>query len=68
MIDVIEINAADSKIAKLLNAEAGLTVREHRSLRFEGERDKSGEPVGLILQLAQLAQVINALSEVSICP
>ena len=63
MIDVIEINAADGKIAKLLKCRGRLDVREHRSLRFEGERDKSGEPAGFILQLAQLAQVIDALSE-----
>jgi len=63
MIDVIEINAADGKIAKLLKCRGRLDVCEHRGLRFEGERDKSGETAGLILQLAQLAEVIDALSE-----
>ena len=49
MIDVIEINPADSKIAKLLKCRGRFDVCEHRGLRFEGERDKPGEPVGLIL-------------------
>src|ERR1700726_727411 len=63
MIDVIEINAADGKIVKLLKCRGRLDVCEHGGLRFEGEWDKSGETAGLILQLAQLAQVIDALSE-----
>src|ERR1043166_3229832 len=63
MVDVIEINAGDGKITKLLNRGGGFDMREDRGLRFESERNKAGEAAGLILQLAQLAQMIHPLSQ-----
>ena len=36
---------------------------EHRRLRFEGERNEAGKAAGFVLQLAQLAQMIDALLE-----
>src|SRR5437773_4987228 len=62
MVDVIQINAADGEITKLLKRRHAFYVREHRGLRFEGKRDKTGKATGLVLQLAELAQMIDAMS------
>src|SRR6266446_2589818 len=63
MIDVIEIDAADSEIAKLLKRGSRFDVRKHRGLRFERERNEAGEAAGFILQLAEPAQMIDAVGE-----
>src|SRR5205823_6449284 len=63
MIDVIEINAAHGKIAKLLKRRRGFHVREDGRLRLESKRDESGKTAGFILQLAELAQMIDAVSK-----
>src|SRR5438445_136007 len=63
MADVIEINAADSEVAKLFDRGGGFDMGKDRGLRFESKRDKTGETAGLILQLAQLAQMVNAMSQ-----
>src|SRR5438128_972306 len=63
MIDVIEINAADGEVTKLLNRGGGFDVRQDRGLRFERKRNKTGETAGLILQFAQFAQMVNAMSQ-----
>ena len=55
MVDVIQINAADGEIAKLLKRGNAFYVREHCSLRLEGKRNKSGKAACLVLQLAELA-------------
>src|SRR2546423_306341 len=63
MLDVIEINATDGKVAKLLKRRSRLDIREHGSLRFKGKRNEPGEPACFILQFAQLAQVVDALHQ-----
>ncbi len=63
MVDVIEVNATDGQITKLLNRRSRLYVREHGRLRFESKWNKPGEATGLILQLAQLVQMIDAMRE-----
>ena len=49
MVDVIEINAADSQIAELLKRGRGFHVREDSCLRFESKRNETGKPAGFIL-------------------
>ena len=49
MVDVIQVNAADGEIAKLLKRRSWFYVREHSGLRFESKRNKTGESSGLIL-------------------
>ena len=49
MVDVIEINAADRQIAKLLKRGRGLHVREDSCLRFESKRNEAGKPASFIL-------------------
>src|SRR6266480_4815438 len=49
MIDVIEINAADSQIAELLKRGRGFHVREDSRLRFESKRNEAGKPATFIL-------------------
>ncbi len=44
MIDVVQVNAADGKIAKLLKRGSWFYVREHRGLRLES---KGNEPGGM---------------------
>src|SRR4029453_7054129 len=63
MVDVIQVNAADGEIAKLLERRNTFYVREDCSLRLEGKRNKAGKATGLVLQLAELAQMINAMSQ-----
>src|SRR6266700_2920048 len=41
VVDVIEINAADGKIAKLLKRRRGFHVREDSRLRLESKRNES---------------------------
>ena len=63
MVDVIEINAADGKIAKLLKRGRGFHVREDSRLRLESKRNESGKTAGFILQLTELSQMIGAVSK-----
>jgi len=49
MVDVIEINAADSQIAELLKRGRGFHVREDSRLRFESKRNEAGKPASFIL-------------------
>src|ERR1700731_541175 len=63
MIDVIEINAADGEIAKLLNRGRAFDMSQHCRLGLEGERDKAAEAGGFILKLAKLSQMIDTLLE-----
>jgi len=63
MLDVVQVNAADGKIAKLLKRGSWLYVREHGGLRFESKGNEPGKTAGLVLQLAQLAQMIDALGQ-----
>src|SRR5436309_1661059 len=60
MIDVIKINATNRKIAKLLKRGGAFYVGEDPVGlgRFESERHKPGKPTGLILQLAELVQMM----------
>ena len=64
VIDVIKINATNREIAKLLKRGGAFYVGEDPVGlgRFESERNKPGKPTGLILQLAELAQMIDAMS------
>jgi len=55
MLDVVQVNAADSQIAELLKRGSWSYVREDSGLRFESKGNEPGKPAGLILQLAQLA-------------
>jgi len=66
MIEVIEINAADRQVAKLLDGRGGFIVGEDGGLRFKGEWDEPGESMRLVLQLAEQAQMLHPLSSVSI--
>src|ERR1043166_5712612 len=65
MIDVIEINPAHGQIAQLLDRRSALDVGENAVGLggLEREWNKAAEPAGFILELAQLAQVIDALGE-----
>src|SRR6266568_7827514 len=63
MVDVIEINAADGQIAELLKRRRRFHVREDSRLRFESKRDEPGKTAGFILQLTELAQMIDAVSK-----
>src|SRR5438270_751976 len=63
MIDVIEINASNGQIPKLLKCRNRFDVREHSCLRLERKRNKSGKTAGLILQFAELTQMIDAMSK-----
>ena len=63
MVDVVQIDAADSKIAQLLERRRGFDVGENRGLWFESEWHKAGEAAGFILQLAKLPQMIDAVGE-----
>ena len=70
MIEVIEIDPADREIAQLIKGGGARNMGEDRALsRLEGKRDEAGETAGLILQRAQLPQVIDPmLVYVSRCP
>src|SRR6266516_794435 len=63
MVDIIEINAADGEITKLLNRRNRLYVREHRCLRFEGKWNEPCETTGLMLQVTQLTLKIDTLGQ-----
>jgi hypothetical protein len=43
MVDVIQVNAADGKIAKLLKRGSWFYVREHGGLRLESKRERTGK-------------------------
>ena len=49
MVDVIQVNAADGKIAKLLKRGSWFYVCEYRRLRLESKGNKPGKPAGFIL-------------------
>ncbi len=49
MVDVIKVNAADSKIAQLFDGRRRFDMGEHCRLRLEGKRNKSGEAAGFVL-------------------
>jgi hypothetical protein len=63
MIDVIEIDAADREITKLLKGRGRLHMSEDGCLRFKSKGNKSRETTGFVLQIAQLLQVIDPLGE-----
>src|ERR1700682_2589150 len=63
MADVIEIDAADRKISKLFEGRRRFDVRQDGGLRLESEWDEAGEAASFVLELAQLAQVIDTLRE-----
>src|SRR5581483_3044694 len=63
MVDVVQINAADGEIAELFDRGCAFDVGQDGSLRFESEWNKPTETTGLVLELAQLTQVIDALLE-----
>ena len=63
MLDVVQVNAAYRKTAKLLKRGSRFYVREHSCLRFESKGNEPGKTAGLILQPAELAQMIDALSK-----
>src|SRR6266511_2247396 len=62
MVDIIQVNAANGEVAKLLKRGDAFDVGENRSLRLEGKRHKAGKATCLVLQLAELAQMIDAMS------
>src|SRR5260370_4402965 len=61
MIDVIEINAADGEIAKLLNRGRAFDMSEHCRFGLEGERDKAAEADCFALKLALFFQLVDTL-------
>src|SRR4030095_5485855 len=61
MLNVIEIDAADREVAELFESGCPWDVGEGRALWLEGERNKAGETSRLILELAQLSQVVDPL-------
>src|SRR5438270_13608744 len=63
MIDVIEVNPADGEIAELFDGGSAFDMKKHGRLWFESKRHKSAKAAGLILKLAQLAQMIDPLLE-----
>ena len=63
MLDVVQVNAANRQIAKLLKRRSCFYVRKHGGLRFESKGNEPGKPAGFILQLAQLAQMIDPLGQ-----
>ena len=63
MVDVVQVNAADGKIAKLFKRRSWFYVREHGGLRLESKGNEPGKPAGFVLQLAELPQMIDALLE-----
>jgi len=63
MFDVVQINAANRQIAKLLKRGGRFYVREDGCLRFESKGNEPGKTAGFILQPAELAQMIDALSK-----
>src|SRR6266487_1072710 len=63
MVDIIEINTADGQIAELLERRRGFHVRKDSRLRFESKRDEPGKTAGFVLQLTELAQMIDAVSK-----
>src|SRR3954453_17145469 len=63
MIDVVEVNTAHREIAQLLECGAALDIAKY-SLGLRGlecKVNKPSEPSDFILQLPQLAQMINPM-------
>ena len=63
MVDVVQVNAADGKIAKLLKRGSCFYVRKYSGLRFESKGNEPGKPAGFILQFAELTQMIDPLGQ-----
>ena len=63
VIEVVEVDAADGDGAQGVEARGRVLHRDVVVLRLIGQRDEADEPVRLILQGAQLAQVIHAVGE-----
>ena len=61
MIDVVQINTADREIAQLIERGCAFDMRQDGGLRLESEGNKAAETTRLILELAQVAQMIDAL-------
>ena len=59
MFNVIEIDAADREVAKLIESGRPWDAGERRALGLEGERNKAGETSRFILELPQLSQVVD---------
>ena len=63
MIEVVEVDAADGDGAQRVEAGRRILHRDVVVLRLIGQRDEADEAVRLVLQVAQLAQVIHAVGE-----
>src|SRR4051812_17916078 len=63
MIKVIEINPANGEVPQLFDSGSRFDMREDRRLRLKGERDESSEAMSLVLEVAKLPEMINALLE-----
>jgi len=61
MIDVIEINSAYRQIAQLFDGRRTFDVSQDGRLGFKRKWNKPAKTAGLVLKLAELAQVIDAL-------
>ena len=61
MLDVVQVNAANRQIAKLLKRGSWFYVRKYSGLRFESKGNEPGKPAGFVLQFAELSQMIDAL-------
>src|SRR5205807_8246320 len=61
MVDVIEVNAADCEIAKLLNRGRAFDMGKNCRLRLESAWNKPATPAGFVLKLTKLPQMIDAL-------
>ena len=61
VVHVVEQQARNRDDAQIELAGRGRQVGERRVLGMEGERDDAGDPAGLVLEVAQAQQVVDAL-------
>ena len=63
MVDVVQVNAANRQIAKLLKRGSWFYVRKYSGLRFESKGNEPGKPAGFVLQFAESTQMIDPLGQ-----
>ena len=63
MIEVVQEDSTHGQSAQFISSRCRKNVRHVGGLRHESERNKRGETLGTILQIAKLSQMIDALFE-----